>query len=379
MELTKNKTYDYVILGGGIYGLYAATQLGKHKRNKKIAILERDKDFFQRSSYINQARVHNGCHYPRSLSTAIKSAHYYERFNRDFSFAINNKFEKIYAISKQFSYTSRENFIKFCTAAKIDCTETSSHKYFNNNMIDGCFETNENGFDALAIKQFFADQISKLNIDVYFESNLTKIVRKNDTYEIILENAQTIETPFVLNATYASVNQILQHLDYEQFELKYEIAEICLCEPSPIISNTGITVMDGPFFSVMPFGLTKYHSLSAVHYTPHATSYTKLPSFACQNLVKTCSTNSLANCNFCTARPKSAWASMRQLAAKYLDNDITLQYVKSLFAIKPILQATEIDDARPTVIKVFSENPTFISVLSGKINTLYDLDEILTK
>jgi len=32
---------------------------------------------------------------------------------------------------------------------------------------------------------------------------------------------------------------------------------------------------------------------------------------------------------------------------------------------------------RPTVIKIFSKNPTFISVLSGKINTIYDLDEVL--
>ena len=40
-------------------------------------------------------------------------------------------------------------------------------------------------------------------------------------------------------------------------------------------------------------------------------------------------------------------------------------------------KTTEIDDSRPTVIKTFSQEPTFISVLSGKINTVYDLDEFL--
>ena len=45
--------------------------------------------------------------------------------------------------------------------------------------------------------------------------------------------------------------------------------------------------------------------------------------------------------------------------------------------MKPILKSTEIDDSRPTVIRTFSMNPTFISVLSGKINTVYDLDEVL--
>ena len=45
--------------------------------------------------------------------------------------------------------------------------------------------------------------------------------------------------------------------------------------------------------------------------------------------------------------------------------------------MKPIFKASEIDDSRPTVIKIMSKNPTFVSVLSGKINTVYDLEEVL--
>lgn len=45
--------------------------------------------------------------------------------------------------------------------------------------------------------------------------------------------------------------------------------------------------------------------------------------------------------------------------------------------MKPILLSSEIDDSRPTVIRTFSTEPTFVSVLSGKINTVYDLDEVL--
>lgn len=45
--------------------------------------------------------------------------------------------------------------------------------------------------------------------------------------------------------------------------------------------------------------------------------------------------------------------------------------------MKPILLSSEIDDSRPTVIRVHSKNPVCVSVLSGKINTVYDLDEVL--
>jgi hypothetical protein len=68
---------------------------------------------------------------------------------------------------------------------------------------------------------------------------------------------------------------------------------------------------------------------------------------------------------------------MRQLAMKYLRDDAGIRYGSSLFAIKPILTAAELDDSRPTVIRRLSEGPSFVSVLSGKINTVYDLDEVL--
>ena len=62
---------------------------------------------------------------------------------------------------------------------------------------------------------------------------------------------------------------------------------------------------------------------------------------------------------------------------KYLKPEDAYSYVESLYSMKPILKSSEVDDSRPTAIRVMSESPTFISVLSGKINTVYDLDEYL--
>ena len=68
---------------------------------------------------------------------------------------------------------------------------------------------------------------------------------------------------------------------------------------------------------------------------------------------------------------------MANLARKYLREEYTFEYESSLFSMKPILISSEIDDSRPTVIRVDSEKPTLVSVLSGKINTVYDLEEVL--
>ena len=191
-------------------------------------------------------------------------------------------------------------------------------------------------------------------------------------------SSKEIFAPFVLNATYSGVNQIQQLVEFEPFKIKYELCEIILCSVSDNLKNIGFTVMDGPFFSIMPFGKTGYHSLTSVTFTPHMTSYESVPHFPCQNKsTGLCSSIRLGNCNDCPEKPTSAWSYMSSLAKKYLKDEYSFKYEKSLFSMKPILMDSEIDDSRPTVIRTFSESPTFVSVLSGKINTVYDLDEVL--
>lgn len=370
---------DKVIIGAGIYGLYAS--LYSAKKGEQVILLEHDDEAVMRATYINQARVHNGYHYPRSYSTAIKSAKYFSRFNEDFGFAVNQEFTKIYAISDEYSWTSAGQFQKFCDAASIKCEEINANKYFQKGMVEGAFDTHEYTFDAMIIRDYYIEELKKYdNVKIIFNSRINTI-EKNDgkgIYEVKLQSGEVLETKYVLNSTYASTNQIHNLLGYENFKIKYEICEIILCEVSDNIKDVGITVMDGPFFSVMPFGKTGYHSLTSVTFTPHIVSYDSLPTFPCQNNNNDyCSPAQLGNCNQCKNKPKTAWNYMHNLAKKYLKEDIELKYVKSLFSIKPILMASEIDDSRPTVIKQFSTNPTFISVLSGKINTIYDLDEVL--
>ena len=216
------------------------------------------------------------------------------------------------------------------------------------------------------------------NVKIKYNANIDTIKQVKDYYEIKLKNNEIYETKYLLNCTYAGANEILDKLGFEKFKIKYELCEIILCEVDDKLKNTGITVMDGPFFSIMPFGKTGYHSLTSVTFTPHKTSYDSLPTFECQKRSNGfCTKENLGNCNDCPAKPESAWPYMANLARKYLKDEYGFRYKESLFSMKPIFKASEIDDSRPTVIKQFTTNPTFISVLSGKINTVYDLDEVL--
>lgn len=368
--------YDYLIFGAGIYGLYSAKLLGE--RGFRVAVVDRDKGPFQRASYINQARVHHGYHYPRSISTARKTAGYYQRFNNDFSFAINRAFKKVYAISTVNSLTNSAQFKKFCDYVKIPAVEINAGLYFNRQYIESAFESEEYAFDPLIIRDWFMDRLSRLKgVDFFFDTVLEKAEKGSGLFSVRLSDGRVIETPTVINATYASVNQVLDKFGFEPMKIKYEICEVIMVDVGGFLKDAGLTVMDGQFFSVMPFGLSGRHSLTSVAFTPHLISYDKLPTFPCQNVNRDCRPEELQNCNSCFARPATAYPYMRQLSMKFLREDPDIRYHSSLFAIKPILTAAELDDSRPTVIRRLSEGPSFISVLSGKINTVYDLDEAL--
>ena len=380
-----SERFDKIIIGAGLYGLYAAAFCAE--RGQRVLVLEYDDAPFQRATYINQARVHMGYHYPRSLTTAVKSAGYFRRFTEDFGFCIHDKFEQIYATSGKFSWTNAKQFQEFCRASEIKCEEVASSKYFKDGMCDGAFLTEEYTYDAKILQKYYEDRLfGNSAVTFLFHARIDKIVKREETYEIVLADGKSYETGYVLNATYASVNQIIGKVEDassggfagEMFQIKYELCEIILCKPSEQLKDIGITVMDGPFFSIMPFGKTGLHSLTAVTFTPHITSYDARPSFSCQNGMEgSCSPENLGNCSICPNKPESAWPYMSHLADKYMKPEYAYTYAESLYSMKPILKSSEVDDSRPTAIRVMSANPTFVSVLSGKINTVYDLDDYL--
>ena len=369
--------YDRIIIGAGLYGLYAADFCGG--RGENVLVLECDDAPFKRATYINQARVHQGYHYPRSISTAMKSAGYFERFNKDFAFCINKEFNKVYATSSQYSWSNGTQFKEFCKAAGIPCEELHPDSFFKDDMCDGAFMTREYTYDAMILRDYYLDKLAKYsNVKIEYGVEIVAIDKATDKYIIRTKAGEELATGFVLNATYAGTNQVLDMVGYEKFGIKYELCEIILCNVNEKLNNYGFTVMDGPFFSIMPFGKTGLHSLTSVTFTPHTTSYDGVPTFACQAKSDGfCSTKHLGNCNDCPAKPVTAFPYMANLARKYLKDEYAFEYKSSLFSMKPILMSSEIDDSRPTVIRTYSEGPTFVGVLSGKINTVYDLDEVL--
>ncbi|MEZ4918378.1 MAG: FAD-dependent oxidoreductase [Saprospiraceae bacterium] len=75
------QTLDALVIGGGIFGCYAALYLAG--KGMHVGLLEKEDRLFQKASLVNQARLHSGYHYPRSIATAAMSDAHKERFTKE--------------------------------------------------------------------------------------------------------------------------------------------------------------------------------------------------------------------------------------------------------------------------------------------------------
>ena len=148
--------------------------------------------------------------------------------------------------------------------------------------------------------------------------------------------------------------------------LKHELTEMALVEMPSHLKHVGFTIMDGPFFSIMPFPARGLHSLSHVRYTPHH-YWQDQQGLPYMNAHK----------YFRKSSPNSRHAHMLKDAERYIPELRRCRYVESLWEIKTVLPQSEFDDSRPILFKRSRALPNVISVMGGKIDNVFDIREKL--
>lgn len=363
---------NIIIIGGGFFGSIVALKL-KELHNASVQIIEREDDLLLRASYNNQARVHNGYHYPRSILTALRSRINFPRFLNDFKEAIDDSFDKYYAIGKIQSKINRLQFVNFCKkiGAPLFDAEEKITRLFNQNYIDGIFKVREVAFDPVILKDLVKKKLEKAQIPIKYNYEVISLREKEDKkIEVKIKqtsngNIETIHSDYVYNCTYSCINNILARSNLEIIPLKHEFTEMALIEVPDELKNIGITVMCGPFFSIMPFPPMQLHTMSHVRYTPHQYWLDD----------KKCEIDNQKY--FELSDRKSNFINMIKDIRKYLPIIEGAIYRDSIWEIKTLLPQSEFNDSRPILFKVNEKNKRIISILGGKIDNIYDLEALL--
>lgn len=365
----QNSIVDAVIIGGGFYGASIAIYLAKQRGLKRIVLVERESALLTRASYNNQARIHNGYHYPRSFTTAYRSRINLPRFVKDWPDAVTQDFTKLYAIAKRNSKVTAKQFVRFCKeiGAKVEPVDQVMRKLFEPHLIEDVFLVEEYAFDSSKLANWAERELKECGVEIRLRARVTAISKGQDALKVMIRAQDEIESElvsrYVFNCTYSGLNQFNGDFLSTTTQLKQEITEMALIQAPPALAGLGITVMDGPFFSMMPFPARGLHTLSHVRYTPHIHWNDQRGIDPYQRL-------------YDYERITRVDRMIRDVA-RYLPAVHDAKYVESLFEVKTILVKNEGDDGRPILYEKHLELPGCYSVLGGKIDNIYDVLERL--
>jgi glycine/D-amino acid oxidase-like deaminating enzyme len=372
--MTDTGRRDAVVIGGGFYGAAIASYLVRQRGLKRVALVEREPLLLARASFHNQARVHNGYHYPRSFTTAYRSRINLPRFVRDWPQVVRRDFQALYAVARRNSRVTARQFERFCReiGARLRPVAAAQQRLFEPRLIEQVFEVEEYAFDAIALRHWAAQALREDGVEVHLSTSARAVERRtaDDGLHVRVrpaagEGGADIALPcrIVVNCTYSGLNQIGSGWVPSHQRLKHELTELALVDCPPPLRGLGLTVMDGPFFSVMPFPSRGLHTLSHVRYTPHlhfadvpgADPYQRLAAL----------------------ERVSRFDRMQRDAARYLPALAQARRVDSMFEVKTVLQKNEGDDGRPIHFERHEALPGCFSVLGGKIDNIYDALERL--
>jgi glycine/D-amino acid oxidase-like deaminating enzyme len=362
---------DAIVIGGGFYGARLALTL---RRRGLRVLLEREASLLARASLRNQARVHNGYHYPRSILTSLRSRLNYRRFLDEYHDCVHSGFTHYYAVARGMSKITANQFAEFCRRIEAPLAPAPSHvaKLFDASRIDAVFEVEECAFDAVALRARMTSELHAAGVEVLLSTEAVSVRSMRGGVEVALRGTSgppvhsftrpPVHTDLALNCTYSRLNHVLSASHAEPIPAKHELTELALVEPPEALGGAAVTVMDGPFFSLMPYPSRGLYTLSHVRYTPHCNWHDKSD----QPVIDVLTTGSA-----------SRFEHMVRDATRYLPAMRGTRYVDSLWEIKTVMPRSEKDDSRPILLRRCVEHPSLITVLGAKIDSVYDVEDAL--
>lgn len=235
-----------LVIGGGIFGVTAAIELAKSGID--TCLFEQNGVLMQGATSVNQNRFHLGYHYPRSAATAKQCLAGIPSFKEYFENALVDIKENYYAISKNGSRVSFNQYIDYCKNLGLPYEEKfPSKNILNSCEIAGCISVDEQIIDLSIMKNIAEGMLKKSGVKVY----LNRQFKKSD------EN----DFQIIVNATYSNINKINNLLKLPTREYRYDVCNVPVLKLPKELSGIGITIMDGKFYSILPYANTPYHLL----------------------------------------------------------------------------------------------------------------------
>ena len=364
--MTSRPAYDAIIVGGGFFGCSIALHLRLKHGLERVAVIEREPQLMLRASLINQARIHQGHHYPRDFVTANRSRASFPRFAHRHRRAVFDAYDALYAVASRNSLVSAKQFVGMMRSIGASC-EPASRRHvslFDPAKIEAVYRVEEFAFDAVILAEEMRDDLDAAGVDVLLSTEVTHLKQDGQAWGVALSGsgrpAEELTADRIFECTYGRTGG-LPGAPPARAKIKFELCEVCLVEPPKLLGGVGITIMDGPFFSCMPFPSAGLHSLTHVRWTPRQ-SWISSPGDGCDPYAVLARHDKTSN-----------FVAMRADAARLVPVMADAVHARSLFEVKAVLVANEDNDGRPILIEGSPAKGGVMKVLGGKMDNVYDV------
>jgi glycine/D-amino acid oxidase-like deaminating enzyme len=346
--------WDAVVLGAGLYGCKVALELAALRL--KVVLLDPN-PMFEGATRVNQQRIHAGFHYPRSITTAETAARNYFRFLIDHAEAVDGNDRHLYCIAAD-SKVGPEEYERVLDSIGADYRRVYTPSYFAPNMIAQCYETHEKSFNIDKLRALLNQQLKIAGVERVTAPG--SIVDLDDDHVVVQAGNSLFEARYVFNCTYAKIDTIVP-IRTKLVKEHVEVPIIRIPGPHPFIRED-VTVMDGPYFSVMSYPPRVDFWASALTHVKHGRHHVWSP-----------------------PEPEPEWnpeasskvSQMLLDAARYIPMMAQAKHLSSMYTTRVLLAESSDDDGRPVLVEYAEESPRIISVLGSKFTSCYDIIDFI--
>jgi glycine/D-amino acid oxidase-like deaminating enzyme len=253
------------IIGGGAFGIMTAIRLAE--MGQSVGLFERLPSLMTGASF-NANRLHLGFHYPRDEETAYQCMRGFWRVRREFESAILKGVSNNYFIAAKGSLTSPNDFLAFCSRMglfhkKIDL-DTFSPAIRN---VELGIATDEHVIDTAIFREMMIERLYRSGVSIHVNSNVIDISRNGmGQFRLSVEGNGITSFDAVVNCSYGEINRLTARLGHDISPRQYEYIAAAIIDID-FGASTNITILDGPFFTLLPFGQTGHHLLVHVQHS----------------------------------------------------------------------------------------------------------------
>ena len=362
--MSKSKLqFDAIIIGAGFFGSVLSDFLVNQKKLSKVAVVEKEVTNFQRASSRNQARIHRGYHYPRSLSTANASRRSYELFKTKWPSSVFGNFRHVYAIARHGSKVAPNQFESTMRAIGAPLRKLSKQELgeiFDPGRVESAYDVTEETFNHQELGYWCQEVLTKPEVDVFYNEKVVEVKRSGELLDVACESNLRLSARYVFNVSYSGLANISGLGEELRNKIVHELTEMNLVSMGDDLSKTAFTVMDGPFFSLVPYPTLKTTStLSHVRYTPLVRILGSPEINPYQHLDK-------------LETPSYSFDVMKREASLFIPALSNLCFEGVLREVKTVLTNSVQDDSRPILFFRHRERNVY-SILGGKIDNVFDM------